>query len=661
DDVENVESDNKSEGRSSIDTLELLKESSNFSEDKTGSNEIEEDPNDSETDTLNGNEEMENDNLSFQKVPQQQEPIFIEHKKLDDEFFKNLKNDDEIDTSDLNHLEPKLREAWIQMRKLDKKLALMIKKEKQVKRETIAFIEKNRAELELLRLTSDHKESKSEAENTAHFLALTNVDLDADPENDSESNLSYSNLTPIFKTQVFDQNDSIDGSRVGTPKTPKTADYFENLPSNSETSSNFTQSSKTKSSTKANSKSKLKNQKGAEKNFIQRNIKLAQDTGGVLAMTEEEKQRLNEILLDMDSVDAKNSNVSQLNQENVMIVEYNPRLVVLSDGDGFKPNQDELEKLKRINTALEKRNYSRSTISRVSGISQSQFSSYTVDQDAYHGLLGPESKQIKLNDDFDENEFGDKFIREARISREQEVRLKYLDAQLEKIKTINLETEPISAPETRPESLVSIVSEDQLRLLIDEYYTENSQNILENGDRELKKLETLVEENDNLAENEENQMPKINENLIKMLLDEAKHEGLYQIIESHRTQSVSNSEHSFYDEALEVLKERENILKNQNDEIQPSAEKDNFDYEDDKTSNENQTKDMDRISLRPSIMNSNQFLSEEKNLKGVLPPLINRNESAELNRDDTKSSINSTSSTNSSTYFPKISNRFLPK
>lgn len=39
-----------------------------------------------------------------------------------------------------------------------------------------------------------------------------------------------------------------------------------------------------------------------------------------------------------------------------------------------------------------------------------------------------------MNDEFDENEFGDKFIRDARISREQEIRLKYIDLHLEKVK-----------------------------------------------------------------------------------------------------------------------------------------------------------------------------------------------------------------------------------
>lgn len=362
----------------------ILIESTDFSEENFKNNQNEEEDNGSETDTIN--EEQENENLTFHNVPQQEELLQIEHKKLDDEYFKNLQ-DDEVETSDLNHLEPKLREAWIQMRKLDKKLALVSKKEKQVKKETIALIEKNRAELELLRLTSEHKESKSEAENTAHFLALTNVDLDGELENDLESNMSEI-LTPVFKTQVIDQNDSINGSRLENAKTATNeSDNLNNSSSKSETSSNFTNNSKAKSSIKSNSKSKTKNQKGTEKNFIKRNIKLAQDAGGVLAMTDEEKQRLNEILLNLDNTDTRHSDMVQLNQENEMIVEYNPRSIELSDGDGFKPNRDELEKLSRINTALEKRNYSRNSNSRVSRTSQSQFSSFNVEQDAYHGLL----------------------------------------------------------------------------------------------------------------------------------------------------------------------------------------------------------------------------------------------------------------------------------
>ena len=44
-------------------------------------------------------------------------------------------------------------------------------------------------------------------------------------------------------------------------------------------------------------------------------------------------------------------------------------------------------------------------------------------------------------DEFDENEFGDKFIREARLTREQETRLKAIESQLEKLKSIRYSRE----------------------------------------------------------------------------------------------------------------------------------------------------------------------------------------------------------------------------
>ncbi len=51
-----------------------------------------------------------------------------------------------------------------------------------------------------------------------------------------------------------------------------------------------------------------------------------------------------------------------------------------------------------------------------------------------------ERKKIKLNDDFDENTFSDKFLREARTTREQQLRLKYIDSKLEMLQTSRTES-----------------------------------------------------------------------------------------------------------------------------------------------------------------------------------------------------------------------------
>jgi hypothetical protein len=109
-------------------------------------------------------------------------PVAIEFKT---NFSYGFDDSDEIKTDDLNHLEPKLRDAWIEMRRLDKVLQRVADKEKRVKNETKSLIEKYREELELLKMTSDRKESKQEVENTNNYLALSYFD---NKEGDEELN-----------------------------------------------------------------------------------------------------------------------------------------------------------------------------------------------------------------------------------------------------------------------------------------------------------------------------------------------------------------------------------------------------------------------------------------------------------------------------------------
>lgn len=73
-------------------------------------------------------------------------------------------------------------------------------------------------------------------------------------------------------------------------------------------------------------------------------IKLVQDAGGALAMTEEEKARLNELLLDTDETDEKNKKNNFIKEgaddNATYLVEYNPFSVSLAEGDGFTPDRN---------------------------------------------------------------------------------------------------------------------------------------------------------------------------------------------------------------------------------------------------------------------------------------------------------------------------------
>ena len=283
---------------------------------------------------------------SSMNIESQMNPLPIENapassdRKHNNYYNKEI-DDDEIETSDLNHLEPKLRDAWIKMRKLDKKLANLNKKEKQVKRETLALIEKNRAELELLKYTSVHKESAIEIANTARFLSLTYCDIDDEIERDYP--LDSEPSTPVFKTQLpdIDENESLvdtnEAENDSTKKTPKKEANLSENSSKKNASASVSSSNKTKtqnSTTSSNKKNASKDQTNQSgKDFIKRNILLAQDDAGALAMTEDEKQRLNELMVDMDEYD---KNRPAINEENVegdtVVVEYNPFAVTIIQG-----------------------------------------------------------------------------------------------------------------------------------------------------------------------------------------------------------------------------------------------------------------------------------------------------------------------------------------
>jgi hypothetical protein len=88
-------------------------------------------------------------------------------------------------------------------------------------------------------------------------------------------------------------------------------------------------------------------------------------------MTDDEKLRLNQLMIDLDEFDQEKNN-KQITSENnsletnqTIIAEYNPHSVKLSEGDGFVPNNIEINRLKQIDLILEKANTERSSSSRI--------------------------------------------------------------------------------------------------------------------------------------------------------------------------------------------------------------------------------------------------------------------------------------------------------
>jgi hypothetical protein len=113
-------------------------------------------------------------------------------------------------------------------------------------------------------------------------------------------------------------------------------------------------------------------------------------------MTEEEKKRLDELLVD-NNKDEKEFTIEYDKRTDThdQIVDYNPLEIKLQAGDGFTPNLSEQQRLNEIDNRLESRNYSRLlTGSRNAGVTSSA-SVYTnsnsltqeVDPDMYRNML----------------------------------------------------------------------------------------------------------------------------------------------------------------------------------------------------------------------------------------------------------------------------------
>uniref|UniRef100_K1Q6G6 Fibrous sheath-interacting protein 1 n=1 Tax=Magallana gigas TaxID=29159 RepID=K1Q6G6_MAGGI len=195
------------------------------------------------------------------------------------------------DEEGLENMEPKLKEAFLKMRKLDRILAKKIKKEKEVKRDRLLLERRIKEEIEGMK-TDGKEENREEKNNTDKYLALT---LPARHNEDGQTS--------------------------------------QNSQSQQDTNSEFG------SEMSADSRKR----KRRRKNFIKRNKELAKDAGSEIAMTDEEKVRVEGLLKDLDELP------DVLEDEDGAESCYQ---VALRPGEGFCPDPDEMRVLDGIDSRL---------------------------------------------------------------------------------------------------------------------------------------------------------------------------------------------------------------------------------------------------------------------------------------------------------------------
>ncbi|XP_070181686.1 fibrous sheath-interacting protein 1-like [Littorina saxatilis] len=237
---------------------------------------------------------------------------------------------------DLADMEPELRDAYIKMRKLDRILDKKLKKEKEVKRDRILLERRIREEINAMQANGNfQKEIKT---NTDRYLALA-----LPPSHNQGVIVDEPPVTPVFQTQV-NEHDLEERRQKGAA-----AGSSRSSAKNRQKSASSSRTDGTSSSVDANeSRSRsLGRRRRRRKDFIKRNKELAANANEHIAMTDDEKKRLQELLSDVDGL-------PEIQEEGFdSPMDENPYQMVIKPGEGYVPSDTDLRSLTAIDERLQ--------------------------------------------------------------------------------------------------------------------------------------------------------------------------------------------------------------------------------------------------------------------------------------------------------------------
>ncbi|GFO30209.1 fibrous sheath-interacting protein 1-like [Plakobranchus ocellatus] len=350
-------------------------------------------------------------------------------KAIQDGFLPGRTDDEKNNDSkaeDNEELNPQLREAIIKMNKLDKILRKKVKREKEVKRERILLERRMRQEIsEMEHGASNFREIKM---NTEKFLALApppshNEGVSLEPEDDEE-------MTPLFQTQ-FDDSDldrrKSNEKNSGNGRTADSQDVGQPR-SGSSVSSQGARSKSSRSGLNLGSKSQDKKKK---KDFIKRNKELAAEADQPVAMTDDEKRRLQTLLEGVDDLPE-----IEEGEENVSLMDFNPFQISVQPGEGFCPDSTESRTLSAIDQRL------RGLMPEEDFKAAFSFTGLGAHRDRDSHRVTPSQQPLFTrvglhstgNDAAALERFGERVLYDTKEERELKARLLAIESQLEEFK-----------------------------------------------------------------------------------------------------------------------------------------------------------------------------------------------------------------------------------
>ncbi|XP_046577320.1 LOW QUALITY PROTEIN: fibrous sheath-interacting protein 1-like [Haliotis rubra] len=325
------------------------------------------------------------------------------------------------------NLDPKIKEALVKMRKLDRILNKKLKREREVKRDRILLERRIRDEIQNLKPEGrEHKEVKV---NTEKFVALA-----LPPSHNEGVPVETEPATPVFQTQL-NENEFQEMKDKASRKTR----------SDGEMAGLETQSVAGDSSSRTGEDGKKSKKKKKRKDFIKRNKELAANADEMIAMTEEERERVGALLTDLDSM-------SDLPEEMDSVIEDpsgdNPfQMLPLRPGEGYCGDEVEVKSMAQIDGQLRGLLPEEEYNSLVCG---TPFSSAREPQ---HKLF----TRVDIRSVGEIERYGERALIETKEQREMQARLQRIEEQLARFK--NPEELEIETPR---------LSDDALKGLIDQ-------------------------------------------------------------------------------------------------------------------------------------------------------------------------------------------------
>ncbi|KAF6130124.1 fibrous sheath interacting protein 1 [Phyllostomus discolor] len=292
------------------------------------------------------------------------------------------------DEPKLKELDSQLQDAIQKMKKLDKILVKKQCREKEIKKQGLEMRIKLWEDLKSAK-NSEALPSNEEMENTKKFLALTAASEETvDPSRHEHEDTFFS----VFHTQVPPEEYE---NHIQTVSQDFTCDVKRNEPLVQAEKRPFSNTEKTE----------LRGQHSRD--FIKRNIELAKNSGKPVVMMDREKKRLAELLKDLDDRDSGLSS-SEGDQSGWLV-----------PGEGYTLEATQHQQLAEIDVKLQELS--------AGSLTMPGFSPRLENQNDQEPDLNDDNRNMEITP-------GDEALRDTKEQRDQENRLKEIDAKLRKMK-----------------------------------------------------------------------------------------------------------------------------------------------------------------------------------------------------------------------------------